>query len=302
MTSEKGKNDILSARVEPTRVATLLEGAIRDIGIPSRPTILDRINAEMHKDEPDFHHLAHIIASDVGLGAGLIAIANSPYFGFRGRARSVNEALMMLGLDVAGRAIAGLILRKVFPSSPAMERFWDASAMVGRLSGWLAQKSDHGHKVRADDAYTFGLFRDCGIAILMNRFPQYPTVLKHANGELEMSFTAVEEKEYPTNHAVVGSMLSQSWWLPEEITMAIRHHHDYVVLQQIEGSVEIPPTSRSLIATAQLAEHLLQHHTGMSKTREWEKAGAICLDLLGLEEDDLPSIYEESAFVIASDD
>lgn len=302
MTSEKGKNDILSARVEPVRVATLLESAIRDIGIPSRPVILDRINAEMHKDEPDFHHLAHIIASDVGLAAGLISIANSPYFGFRGRARSVNEALMMLGLDVASRAIAGLILRKLFPHSLAMERFWDASAMVARLSGWLAQQTGTGHKMRPDDAYTFGLFRDCGIAILLNRFPQYPTVLKHANGELEMSFTAVEEKECPTNHAVVGSMLAQSWWLPEEVTMAIRHHHDYAVLKQIEGSADISAASRSLIATAQFAEHLLQHHTGMSKTREWEKAGDICLDLLGVESADMPAMYEESAFVIASED
>lgn len=300
MTSEKGKNDILSARVEPTRVATLLEGAMRDIGIPTRPTILDRINTEMHKDEPDFHHLAHLISSDVGLGAGLISIANSPYFGFRGRARSVNEALMMLGLDVSGRAIAGLILRRIFPNSVAMERFWHASSIVARLSGWLAQQTDSAHKLRSDDAYTFGLFRDCGIAILLNRFSNYPNVLKHANGELEMSFTAVEEKECPTNHAVVGSMLAQSWWLPEEITMAIRYHHDYQILQQGDG--ELAMASRSLIATAQFAEHLLQHHTGLSKTCEWEKSAPICLELLGIEEDDLPAMYEESAFVIASED
>lgn len=298
-----GKNEILSARAEATRVASMLESAIRDIGIPSRPSILDRINTEMHKDEPDFHHLAHIIGSDVGLAAGLIAISNSPYFGFRGRARSVNEALMILGLDVASRAIAGLILRKIFPDTPALERFWHASAMVARLSGWLAQHTlGNGHKIRADDAYTFGLFRDCGIAILLNRFTYYPTVLKNANGERELSFTAVEEAQCPTNHAIVGSMLAQSWWLPEEICLAIRHHHDYAVLAQQDGATVLPAASLGLIATAQFSEHLLQHHTGLSKTQEWDKAGDVCMDLLKIDEKDLESIYEESAFVIASDD
>lgn len=294
--------DILSARVEASRVASLLESAIHDIGIPSRPAILDRINTEMHKAEPDFNQLARVISSDVGLAAGLISIANSPYFGFRGRARSVNEALMMLGLEVSSRAIAGLILRKLFPVSASLERFWHASAIIARLSGWLAQQmQDKGLAIRADDAYTYGLFRDCGIPILLNRFPYYPTLLKNANGERELSFTAVEEAQCPTNHAIVGSILAQSWWLPDEICLAIRHHHYYAVMQQQDGATVLPAATVGLIAVAQLAEHLLQHHTGLSMTQEWEKAGAACLELLKINESELNAIYEESAFVIASD-
>ncbi len=296
-----GNKDILSARAEASHVAALLENAIRDIGIPSRPSILDRINAEMHKDNPDFHHLAHLITSDVGLAAGLISISNSPYFSFRGRARSTNEALMILGLDVSSRAIAGLILRKLFPETPGLNRFWDASAIIARLSGWLAQQGGSDINIRADDAYTFGLFRDCGIPILLNRFPHYPTVLKNANGEKELSFTAVEEAQCPTNHAVLGSMLAQSWWLPEEVCLAIRHHHDYALLQQ-DDSIVLPSVTLGLIATAQLAEHLLQHHTGLSMTQEWDKAGAVCLELLRIDEKDLQSVYKESAIVIDSAD
>lgn len=298
-----GNKDILSARAEASRVASLLESAVRDIGIPSRPEILDRIHTEMHKTEPDFNHLAHIIGSDVGLAAGLISIANSPYFGFRGRARSANEALMMLGLEVSSRAIAGLILRKLFPASASLERFWHASATIARLSGWLAQKvKDKGHAIRADDAYTYGLFRDCGIPILLNRFPYYPTLLKNANGERELSFTVVEEAQCPTNHTIVGSILAQSWWLPDEICMAIRHHHDYSLLRQQNDANALPTNVVGLIAVGQMAEHLLQHHTGLSMTQEWEKAGAVCLEILRIDESELNDVYEESAFVIASDD
>lgn len=297
-------NDIkntLASDDAPSRVGSLLENAIRDIGIPPCPAILDKINTEMRKDEPDFRHLTRIINSDVGIAAGLIAIANSPFFGFRNRARSVDEALFMLGLAVAGRAIAGLILQKLFPLTPSLERFWHASACIARLSGWLAQQDHDGIRVRPDDAYTFGLFRDSGIPMLLKRFSHYPEVLKRANAEKDLSFTAVEEETCSTTHAMVGGLLAQGWWLPDDICLAIRHHHDYSLLES--GSrPALPATTRGLIATALLAEHLFQHHTGLSPTQEWLKGGAACLHLLGLAEEDLARFYDESATIIAGNE
>ncbi len=152
----------------------MLEGSLKDIGIPPRPLILERISHEMLQPEPDYKRLSSVISADVSLSASLIKTANSPFFGYRGRVRSISEALMMLGLDVASRAIAGIILRQAFPASPHLVRFWDASARIARLSGWLTQYLGN-HKLRPDDAYTFGLFRDCGIPILHLRFPDYPT-------------------------------------------------------------------------------------------------------------------------------
>ena len=278
---------------------TLLENSLRDVGIPPRPAILDRIAGEMHKDEPDFKRLSAIICADVSLSASLIKTTNSPFFGFRSRVRSVSEALMVLGLDVASRAIAGIILRKVLPDAPHLERFWDASARIARLSGWLAQHLAKG-KLWPDDAYTFGLFRDCGIPILLKRFPGYADVLTEANEDGERSFTAVEDARLPTNHAMVGCLLAQSWWLPEETCLAIRHHHDIAV-------IEIPATSPALssphlIAIAQLAEHLVQRYSGLSHTSEWPKLGAACLRLLDLSAADIENIYVEAVPLMATED
>lgn len=275
----------------PSPVDALLESSIKDIGIPPRPLILDRISQEMLKEEPDYKRMANFIGGDVSLAASLIKTANSPFFGSRNRVRSVNEALMTLGLDITSRAIAGIILRKVFPASLHLERFWDASARIARLSGWLA-----GHlgnkKLRPDDAYTFGLFRDCGIPVLLLRFPGYQKVLVQANGEEKSSFTAVEDAQLPTNHAMVGCLLAQSWWLPEETCLAIRHHHDAAILAT--PAISPPLTSRYRIAMAQLAEHLVQRHSGLSQTHEWPKLGAACLSLLDLAENDIDRLLAES--------
>jgi HD-like signal output (HDOD) protein len=280
------------------RVEGLLESTLRDSGIPARPAILDRIHVEMDKEEPDLNLLARIISADVALAGGLISIANSPYFGYHARVRSVNDSLMILGLDVACRTIAGLILRKLFPITLPMERFWDASGGIARLSGWLAQHPDIGVKVAANDAYTFGLFRDCGIAVLLFRFPYYHEVLLLANEEKTLDFTQVEEEQCPTNHTVIGHLLAQSWWLPEEISTAILVHHQYSILKKSDSTV-LPKLTREFIAISQLAEHIYQHHTGLSKTQEWSKSKDICMEFLGINEGQLAGLYEESAPVLS---
>ena len=105
----------------------------------------------------------------------------------------------------------------------------------------------------------------------------------------------------PTNHAVIGSLLAQSWWLPEEMSTGIRLHHDYTILQKNESTL-LPPTTRGLIAIAQLAEHIFQHHTGLSRTQEWKKSSEVCMQLLEIDDDKLVRLYEESAPVLAKYD
>ncbi|MCX7173543.1 MAG: HDOD domain-containing protein [Proteobacteria bacterium] len=281
-------------------VDSVLEQTLMDIGIPPRPEILDRIAAEMRRDDPNFRHLGHLVTADVGLAASLIKTANSPFFGFRGKVHSPSEALMMLGLDVASRAIAGISLRKAFPADIRLERFWHASAQIAALSGWLTQVVAKG-KLRADDAYTYGLFRDCGMPVMLKRFPAYQKVLARANDDAVHPFTQIEQEglpEFPIDHAMVGHLLGQNWWLPEKIILAIRHHHELLALDSVNSG--LPDTSRYLIAISQLAEHILQEVTGGSHTREWSKLGASCLRLLNLEADELPSIRDLGAGVLAA--
>jgi HD-like signal output (HDOD) protein len=281
----------------PSEIDNLVERSIIDLGIPPCPAILNRFTVEMSKDEPDYNRLASIIVADVGISAGLIKTANSPYFGLRERVRSGGEALVMLGLKATSHAIAGIILRKSFPDVSNLERFWDASARISGLSGWLAHRLDI-PGLYAEDAYTFGLFRDCGIPVLLGRFKNYQAVLDLANRETKRSFVEVEEVEMPTNHAMVGCILAQSWWLPEEICLAIRNHHDAEAFGS--ASSRLPMLSRRLIATSQLAEHIVQHLLGLSLTQEWEKLGVVCLQLLGMKENQLEVLYTDAEPIVTS--
>ncbi|MFW5395232.1 MAG: HD-like signal output (HDOD) protein [Candidatus Accumulibacter regalis] len=281
------------------RLDEVLERTIRDIDIPPRPTIIDRICHEVRQELPNFKLISQQIGADVSLAAGLIKTVNSPYFGCRSRCRSVQEALLMLGLDATSRAIAAISLRQAFPGSAHYERFWQASARIASLSGWLAQIVRK-PGLRADDAYTYGLFRDCGIVILLRRFPDYMATLDRANHEAERAFTDVEIEVLPTNHSVIGSLLAQNWWLPEEISLAIRYHHDRDAIEHFESG--LPAASRYLVAASQTAEHILQQVSGGSYTEEWRKLGPSCLRLLGLDPAALSELYEGGAAVMRSND
>ncbi len=275
-----------------------LEASIREIGIPPRPAILIKVNEETRAEDPNFNRLADIIGRDVGLSAGLLKTANSPFYGYRQKARSVREALIMLGLQSTVNTVAGLVMRRIFPPQFQLERFWDASERTAEVSGWLVQQLGVRFGIRPEDAYTFGLFRDCGIPIMMRRFNGYHGVLARANDSDTHAFTEVEQAEVPTNHALVGSLMTQSWWLPEMTSLAIRHHHDLSIL--CDTQADLAGASLRMIVLAQTAEKIVQDMTGLNRTREWEKLGDACLANLELDDHQFAQLRDAAKVFIAS--
>jgi HD-like signal output (HDOD) protein len=267
---------------------------LRSIGIPPRPSILIKIDQEMHEDEPDFYRLAEVIGEDVALSAGIIKVANSSYFGFTKPVRSVQEALLVLGLNTITHAISGMELRKAFQNTQRLERFWHSSAAIAHTSAWMAQRI-RSQTVRPVDAYTFGLFHDCGIPLLMAPFKNYVDILIEANEDGSRVFTEVEDQHLSINHADIGFQLAQEWLLPEETCQAIRSHHD---IEALRGNRSLTRRSRDVIAMAHLSEHFLNHHTGLSKGVEWFKLGTACLELLQIDDALLHKLYDESEAVI----
>jgi HD-like signal output (HDOD) protein len=187
--------------------------------------------------------------------------------------------------------VSGIILRNSFPTVTNLERFWDASGRIALLSGWLSQELTISGLL-AEDAYTFGLFRDCGIPVVLRWFPKYREILEEANQDSVHSFIEVEQSKLPTNHAKVGSVLAHSWWLPEEICFAIRNHHDLAILES--DNSELTLSGRRLIAIAQVAEYILQQQLKLSLTQEWPKLGKACMKLLNLNDESLEKLLADA--------
>ena len=97
------------------KLVLALKDQLITIGIPPRPTVLQSIEREMRRDEPDYSVLEKVISLDVGVAASLLKIAKSPLFGSASaNVRTVKDALQILGLKIVATAIAGLSLKKAF--------------------------------------------------------------------------------------------------------------------------------------------------------------------------------------------
>ena len=267
--------------------AMLSQDLVRNLAIPPRPEIVNVLFEEMSRDEPDLARVGQKIAADVGLAAAMLKVANSALFGGSGRARSVYQAIDLLGMRNVSSIATGLVIRHSLGGgkNAALERFWDTAEKVAMICAYLA-KALRG--IPVDEAYTLGLFHDCGIPLLMERFPNYRETLARANRAPDRSFFSVEDEEIGTNHGAVGYFLARSWSLHDDLCNAIRWHHEPDVFRD----PEVSETVRNYVGLIHLAQHV-QHRQMRSTTDvEWSKFVDAVLAHFALGEEDFINLVD----------
>lgn len=268
-----------------------------NLAIPPRPDIVVALAEEMRAEEPDLGRISRQIAADVGLSAGLLKVVNSVAFGLASKAKSVAHAVDLLGLRNVASIATGLALRHTLGGAdptPAMGRFWDTAEKAALICARLARNL---RGIPPDEAYTLGLFHDCGIPVLMLHFPDYRDTLGRANHTGDRNFIEVEESDVGTHHCAVGYFLARSWGLPDELCRAILWHHDVEAFRSVETSDAV----RNYIGIVHIAEHI-QHQWMRSVTSvEWVKFEDAVLDHFGLTDEDFLNLVDAAHEAVAAD-
>jgi HD-like signal output (HDOD) protein len=275
---------------EPSYSEASFDKILQGMWIPPRPRVVAQLDAEIRRDEPDTKKIEDLIGQDAGTAAELLKIANSPLYGLRMKSSTVRQAISLLGLKGVARVVTGLALRNLSPKAHAdvMERFWQESAEIALVSSFIAKRLPG---VDKDLAFTFGLFQDCGIPLLLGRFPGYRETLDIAEISVDKSFSELEIERHRISHTYLGSMVAKTWGLPDSITTAIRYHHDYPALSH--ASRVIGTDSQDFIALALLAEHAVRFNSGFDRKRDWAAGGHLALEHFGLSEDDFHGLADE---------
>jgi HD-like signal output (HDOD) protein len=260
---------------------------LKTLAIPPRPEIVTVLHEEMQRESPDLRRVSQKIATDVGLSAAMIKVANSAVFGPPGRARSVAQAVDLLGMRNVSGIATGLVMRQMVGGGAQahLESFWDTAEKVALLCSYLARVL---RGIPVDEAYTMGLFHDCGIALLMNRFANYREVLAAANKAEDRSFFAVEDEIIGTNHGAVGYFLARSWSLHDDLCKAILWHHDLDVFSEPDANDTVR-NYIGLIHLAQHVQHLVMHGSG---DIEWAKFETAVLAHFALDEEDFVGLMD----------
>lgn len=265
------------------------EELLRRFSFPPIPGSLNALRQEQTQAEPDPARLTAIIAADVALSAEILKAINSPAFGLQRPVASIPNAVMMLGVDSVMTIAFGAALRHAIGDGPKLERFWDSAADTALVCSGLARRLTG---LPADLAYSFGLFHDCGIPLLMLHFEDYARTLQQAERE-GRSLIEAEQAAFPIDHATLGYHMAQAWRMPELIADGIRLHHRYERLMS-EGRDEL----RSLVSVLKVAEYVSGEFRatafrGGKRAGEWERVAAAVLAHLGLSQTDLEDLRDE---------
>ena len=257
-TAQEAENQIKAAEFDTV---------LKSVAIPPRPLVVQQMQAEMAKPDPDLKKAANIVVQDVGLTVAVLKTVNSPLYGLARKVETVEQAVGMIGLKRLSTLVTALAMRSLIKGDGRMlERFYDTSTKRAYAMTRMAKAT---HCVDTDLAQTFGLFCDVGIPLLINRFPNYVETLKVANVDAERSFTQIEQATHQTDHALVGAMMTRSWGLSSTVSLAIRLHHDYAVFTD----PKVPRDVARLIALGLMAEVAIQRFARLHSTVEWFKGG-----------------------------
>jgi len=278
----------------PELTSEQIQQALQGISVPPQPQIMVDLQMEQYMPDPDLGVIARLIAQDPGLSGALLKIVNSPHYGLSNKIASIQKAVNLLG----SRTVINLINAQSIKGEMSDEtivtlnRFWDTAQDVAMTSLTLAKRI--GSQV-VDESYALGLFHDCGIPLMIKRFPDYMSVLEsaYANAGPECRVVDTENTAFDTNHSVVGYYTAKSWRLPDHVTEAIANHHNALSIFQDDSSRNA--VLKNLLAPLKMAEHICQSYRvlgNQDEDHEWESIGALVLDYVGLSEYDFEYLRE----------
>lgn len=258
----------------------LIQGGIQ---IPPQPAILLEIEKLLNSPRNNTNAIAKLIGQDPGLCAVVFRVVNSPFYGLSRPIDNINKALVVLGVNQLVNIIKGIALRQAIGGKGAVyEKFWERSGDIAALSSIIAGKVISACNISPDQAYMAGLFHECGVPILMQRFPDYCKAFRLGEGHNWPDFRE-EDRRFNTDHAVVGYLMARHWNLPDFACLAIRYHHD---------RLHVGHAALTLVSILQMARHLYHKLSGLPET-QWHEMQTQVLEELGLGEDGLTEFEED---------
>lgn len=199
--------------------------------IPSIPLVLIKIIQTLDDDSSSAKELEQLILHDPALSARILRLANSAFYSFRARVKTISHAISLLGINLVTSLAIGANIFDSFTRGARSEaaligKLWTHSCGVGVLVKEIwrfrGQKEKEG-----EFAFLCGLLHDLGKVVLFRAYPDnYSRIFAVGKSLADPAISAYENESYGADHAVVGEMLAKQWGFPQELVSVIRRHHD----------------------------------------------------------------------------
>jgi HD-like signal output (HDOD) protein/signal transduction histidine kinase len=207
----------LLARIETSR------------SLPTLPHILLQLIDICNRQEKGIKELGRLINQDPSLSERVLRLVNSAHFSLKHKVTSIEQALLLLGMDAVKNVAISSSIYQVFHRSRRrsafdLKLFWWHSLSCAAVARLLARKLQY---PTPEEAFLSGLLHDIGKIVLWTNFEEeYERILKTAGEDAAALLQA--EKELGLTHAEVGAWLIGRWDLRSLMPDALQYHHDPV--------------------------------------------------------------------------
>jgi two-component system, cell cycle response regulator len=206
-------------------VRSALKGEVGEL--PPAPAAAVKLLSLTRDDATQVSSISRVIETEPALAAKVLQIVNSAYYGFPSRIKSLPRAVTLLGFS-AVRQIALQVLfydglvKRAGKSTFDRLHFWQHSLFVAILSRGIGERLGHPDP---DALYAAGLLHDLGKIILESHGRvRYSHFLDAAANSVN-SIHENERTYFGVTHDAVGSVISESWGLPELVCRVQALHH-----------------------------------------------------------------------------
>ena len=216
-------------QLTPSRVRRTLD-EIHEL--PALPATSARILQLASNPLANAKQLAAILEQDPSLASQILRYANSSLYGYAGRIKDLQSAIArVLGFEFVLNLSLGLTIGKALripPDGPfGLNEFWKHSVYAARLVELLARQLPGKQRPQRGTAYLAGLIQNIGRLTLGHAFqPEFYILNQFARANPQMPILELEKSVLGVTHDQIGAWLMESWNMPEELIIAVRHHHD----------------------------------------------------------------------------
>ncbi|MDC0358492.1 HDOD domain-containing protein [Oligoflexia bacterium] len=262
-------------------VSRSIMGAVGAKGIPTMPGAAQKAFQLATDPNAEARDFIDVIESDESLSARVVKIANSVFFDRGKPSTSIEESVIVIGINELRCLLNATTLSEIFPSKhSARAQLWANDIATGLISRTLAQRFCQG---KDDTAFLGGLMHDIGKLLLLQRVPaDYSKILDLVRGG-NHDFCQAEESVFPFDHTEAGLLIGEKWKFTKELLGIIRGHHN--PWEEFSSTASLP----ALVKAADLIAHSLGlgHPRGFGKFQNsCEKLLAEAWEFLGIAPDE----------------
>ncbi len=206
--------------VDPSEKRKEVKKKLRKLeGLPTLPPIVQKLSALIEDERTSLHQIADLIEKDQVITTKVLRLANSAFYGFPRKVSTVQQAMMLLGMNVLKILIMTSSIFDIIHKEDV--GLWEHSIGVAACAKIIAEKTEIKDP---QEIATAGLLHDLGRVIELVTFKEEyrDIVALISQGEDPLQ---AEVKVLGIDHAEIGAFLMRQWNLPERLIEAVSAHH-----------------------------------------------------------------------------